>query len=194
MKVLKAVEQDAAAADANANAPAKKVVTKATERDPLASTEEEETNVVVEKVNLKEIDRLLYHVRAIESDCHIIPQGSMKLNHKHEVQRNEAFNGLNNTEAFDLKNYSHFRNCLDATKKANLEADDAIFNKSFLDDVHTDLPKGCWSLQKDNTQTMAVIRNNVWRGFTAYHTVNTNEHGCIYVGDGLKNGNFCFMV
>ena len=74
-----------------------------------------------------------------------------------------------------------------------MENDDAIFNRTFLDDVATDLPSGCWSLQRTLANT-AVIRNNVWRGYTAFHRPCTNEHGGIYVGDGIKNGNFCFMV
>lgn len=44
---------------------------KAREEDELASTIEEEEEVV--KINLKEIDRVHYHVLAIENDCHIIP-------------------------------------------------------------------------------------------------------------------------
>ena len=98
---------------------------KAREEDELASTVEEEEEIV--KINLKEIDRLHYHVLAIENDCHIIPQGSMKLTPAHEVERNEAFQGLTKETAFDLNNYSHFRNVQDKVKKDNLEADDAIF-------------------------------------------------------------------
>ena len=82
----------------------------------------------------------------------------------------------------------------DAAKKENLEADDAIFQRDFLDEVHTDLPKGCWALQKDHSGRMALIRNNIWKGYTAFHRVNTQEHGSIYVGDGCKNENFCFMI
>jgi hypothetical protein len=50
------------------------------EKDPLASTEEEDPDSYVVKIDLKEIDRLHYHIRAIDHDCHIVPQGSMKLN------------------------------------------------------------------------------------------------------------------
>lgn len=164
---------------------------KAREEDELASTVEEEEEVV--KINLKEIDRVYYHVLAIENDCHIIPQGSMKLTPTHEVERNEAFQGLPPTEAFDIKCYSHFRNVQDKVKKDNLEADDAIFQRDFLDGVHEDLPKGCWSLQKVEPG-YAFIRNNVWKGYTAYHEVGTKNHGTIYVGDGLKNLNACFMM
>ena len=98
---------------------------KAREEDELASTIEEEEEIV--KINLKEIDRLHYHVLAIENDCHIIPMGSMKLTVSHEVARNEAFQGLPPWEAFDLKFYSHFRNVQDPAQKDSLEADDAIF-------------------------------------------------------------------
>ena len=43
------------------------------ERDPLASTEEEDPEATVIRIDLKEVDRLHYHIRAIENDCHIIP-------------------------------------------------------------------------------------------------------------------------
>ena len=80
------------------------------EVDPLASSEEEDPNALIVPVNFKEIDRVHYIVRAIENDCHIIPQGAMKLTTAHEVARNEAFKGLNASEAFNLSFYSHFRN------------------------------------------------------------------------------------
>jgi len=41
---------------------------------------------------------------------------------------------------------------------------------------------------------MAIIRNNIWKGYTAFAKVDSNEHGAVYVGDGLKNENFCFLV
>lgn len=116
------------------------------ERDPLASTEEEDPESLIVRIDLKEIDRLYYHVRAIENDCHIIPQGSMRLNENHEVQRNEAFCGLNKDECFDLKYYSHFRNVQNEAKLQSLEADDAIFQRNFLDDCSSDKPTGSWSL------------------------------------------------
>ena len=93
----------------------------------MASTEDDDPDSLIQKVDFKEIDRLHHHVLAIENDCHIVPQGSMKLTGKHEVQRNEAFQGLNKDEAFRLGCYSHFRNVQDQEKKRNLEADDAIF-------------------------------------------------------------------
>jgi radial spoke head protein 9 len=80
------------------------------EVDPLASSEEEDPNALIVPVDLKEVDRVHYIVRAIENDCHITPQGAFKLTIAHEVARNEAFKGLPVSEAFKLSSYSHFRN------------------------------------------------------------------------------------
>lgn len=62
--------------------------------DHLASTDKDENSTKEKAINLKEVDRLHYHVRTIETDCHIIPMGAVKLNDKHEVQRSECFLGL----------------------------------------------------------------------------------------------------
>ena len=118
----------------------------------------------------------------------------MKLTPIHEVARNEAFKGLPESEAFNLQYYSHFRNVQDNAKKENLEADDAIFQRDFLDDVTADKPEGCWSLQKDGSASTAIIRNNIWKGYTAFHKMSTQEHGSVYVGNGIKSGDFCFMA
>lgn len=72
--------------------------------------------------------------------------------------------------------------------------DDAVFHADFLDEVATDAPTGCWSIQKDCTGQTAVIRHNVWPGFTAYHTACSNNFGSVYVGDGLKNLEICHQL
>jgi len=51
----------------------------------LESTDEEDPESLIEKIDLKEIDRVLYHVFAVENDCAIVPQGGMKLTYSHEV-------------------------------------------------------------------------------------------------------------
>ena len=67
---------------------------KTQEPDPLESTEEEDPEANIVRLDLTEINRLHYHVLAIENDCHIVPHGAMKLTTKHEVERNQAFLGL----------------------------------------------------------------------------------------------------
>lgn len=135
-----------------------------------------------------------YLVRAIENDCHVVPQGSFKLTTSHEVARNEAFRGLSMNDAFSFSKYSHFRNVQNREKKEGLEKDDAIFQKNFLDDAVSDKPTGCWSVQKDATGRVAVIRNLQWPGYFAYHKAGTKIFGSVYIGEGIKNTELPFML
>jgi radial spoke head protein 9 len=95
---------------------------------------------------MKEIDRLHYHVRAIENDCAIVPIGSHKLTTKHEVHRNEAFRGITVNKAFTLDSYCHFRNVQDPKKRELLESDDAVFQVEIFDSLKDDNPNGSWSI------------------------------------------------
>jgi hypothetical protein len=70
--------------------------------------------------------------------------------------------------------------------------DDAIFKSDFLDEAASDLPKGCWAVQEVDSM-MTILRHNVWKGYLAYHKGASCEHGCVYVGDGLRNDDFAFM-
>jgi len=51
-----------------------------------------------------------------------------------------------------------------------------------------------WSIQKDTTGEIAIIRNHVWSGFTAYHKAGCEDFGGIYVGDGTKNLDLVFQM
>jgi radial spoke head protein 9 len=143
---------------------------------------------------LKEIDRVHYIVRAIETDCHAVPYGSFKLTQAHEVQRNEAFKGLTREEAFKIEFYSHFRNVQSREKKEGLEKDDAIFQRNFLDDIAQDKPNGAWSIVKDTSGQVAILRNHLWPGYIGYHKVGTSTFGSVYIGEGLKNAELPFML
>ena len=70
--------------------------------DPLASSEEEDESAKIVPRNFLEVDRLLYFVLSVETDCHLVPQGAYKLTTKHEVHRNESFTGLKPIEAFSI--------------------------------------------------------------------------------------------
>ena len=165
------------------------------ERDPLLSTEEEDPNANFVPRNFTELDRLLYTVRAIENDCHIVPKGAFKLTELHEVRRNNAFRGLSETEAFCITNYSHFRNVQDKIKLADLMKDDAVFKKDFLDEASSAATKGAWSIVRGSTRgNMAVIRNHEWPGFTAFHKQGSKQHGTVYLGDGCKQNELNFML
>ena len=162
------------------------------QRDELEDTPPEDPEKDFIFRSLIEEDRLLYTVMAIESDCQICPHGAYRLTEDHETERNVAFRGLSRDRAFTLNYYSHFRNVQTDEKKAKLLEADAVFKPDFLDEVSIDLPMGTWSIQPDTTNTLAVIRNNVWAGFTAYHKAGTCEFGGVYVGDGFKNSDLVF--
>lgn len=69
------------------------------------SDESEEEEIKVPKRNLTELNRLAAVVCAIETDCHICPEGAFKMTPLHELRRNEAFCGLTLQEAGNLHSY-----------------------------------------------------------------------------------------
>lgn len=194
--IHKKVEAEKSAADGNEedNLSSPKKAVK--EIDPLASSDEEDSNSLIVPIDLKEIDRVHYLVRAIENDCQVAPQGAFKLTTSHEVARNEAFRGLPLDQVFALQSYSNFRNVQNRDKKDGLEKDDAIFQSNFLDDLSADKPPhGSWCLQKDSaTGSTAVLRNLMWPGSYSFHKANTKNFGSIYIGDGLKNTDVAFLL
>jgi radial spoke head protein 9 len=165
------------------------------EKDPLASTEEEDSNAGFLPRNFIELDRLQFTVLAIENDCHIMPKGSVKLTELHEVRRNNAFRGLNLENAFLIGSYSHFRNIQNPQKQKDLMKDDAVFHSSFLDEASACKTTGAWSVQQGGTKKdIAVIRNHEWCGYTMFHKLNTKVHGACYIGEGVKNTDLNFLL
>jgi hypothetical protein len=71
---------------------------------------------------------------------------------------------------------------------------DAFYSTEFLDPISCDMPKCCWSIHKDTTQCVSLLRNNLWQGYYGYHRVNTPIYGSLYVGDGIANLDLPFMI
>ena len=160
------------------------------EKDSLASTEEEK----IPPKNFIELDRLAYVVRAIDHDCSVVPQGAFRMTPTHELIRNKAFEGLTSTTVKDIKRYFHFRNVQFQEKREQLDRDDALFTHDFFDGIEKDNPKGCWSLQVDPSGTLGTLRNFLWPGYFAFHLVNTQRFGGVYIGNGIKNSDLPFML
>lgn len=156
---------------------------------------ENDTLVITNKgKNITELDRLSRVVNEIDRQCHLVPEGSVKLTPLHELRRNEAFNGLNKEEASDLSKYVHFRRVEFKDKIDQMERDDSVFRHDFLDVIDNDAIKGSWTLHLDTTGSVANIRNLLWPGFYAYHKVGTTLHGSFYFGDGRMNTDLPFML
>ena len=49
-------------------------------------------------------------------------------------------------------------------------------------------------MQEDVTKSVVTVRSHIWPGFYAYHRCNTPSHGCVYIGDGLRNNDLAFML
>lgn len=60
--------------------------------------------------------------------------------------------------------------------------------------LSADEPNKCWSVQQDVTKSVVTVRNQLWPGFYAFHRCNTPAHGCVYIGDGLRNNDLAFML
>lgn len=156
---------------------------------------ENDTLVVTNKPkNITELDRLAYVVNEIDRQCHLVPEGSVKLTPLHELRRNEAFTGLSKEEATNLAKYVHFRKVEFKDKIDQMERDDSVFRHDFLDVIDNDPIKGSWSLHLDTTESIANIRNFLWPGFFAYHKIGTTMYGNFYFGDGRKNNDLAFML
>lgn len=165
------------------------------EKDPLASTEEEDPNANFKPLDLKEQDRLQFTVYAIENDCHIIPKGSYKLTDQHEIHRNNAYRGMDIETALNSINYMHFRSAQDHVKKAGLEKDDCVFKMDFLDEACNQQHKGALTGIKAGTkQNVALLRNHVWPGFTTYSVAGSQNFGSFYFGEGIKNMELTFQI
>lgn len=141
-----------------------------------------------------ELDRLTYVVRAVENDCAAVPIGAFKLTPAHELRYDDNYTGLTPEEALSFTNWQHFRAPQADSKKEIIALDEAIFFKKFLDDIQSDKPKGCWSLQCDSSKHKISLTSLKWPGFLAYHQCRTSLFGYGYFGNGLKNVDLPFML
>uniref|UniRef100_A0A8C5HUU7 Radial spoke head protein 9 homolog n=1 Tax=Gouania willdenowi TaxID=441366 RepID=A0A8C5HUU7_GOUWI len=153
-----------------------------------AEDEEETADIVTEEM------RLAVTVHAIDKDVSVVPRGAFVKRHHGLVQLNRSFGGLSESEAKKLDSYLHFSEPKNLKKKSILELAELNPAIDFLDVVSDDVPKGSWSLQVECAGTVCVLRSLLWLGLTNYCVPMTQQHGYIYIGDGIKNLNLPFMI
>ena len=72
--------------------------------------------------------------------------------------------------------------------------EDDIFSDNFLDCAEVE-SNAHWTMQKDEiNQTIVILRNRLWPGYTAYARANTAIYGGLYIGDGVCNCDLPFMI
>ena len=151
------------------------------------------SKVKIPAKGITELDRLSHVVCQIDSDCSIVPKGSIKKTPLNEVRKNEAFRGLKADQAFSVNNYVHFRAPL-IKKNIDLNArKEGVYNNDFLDNAEEDAPAGTWSVLKDTLGNVAILRSKLWPGFYTYHKTNSDIYGTFYVGNGCKALDIPFM-
>lgn len=145
--------------------------------------------------DVTELDRLSYTVCQIDMQCTVVPCGSYKMTPLNEVHRNEAFEGCMMEKICDLSSYMHLRPVQTQDKKSLADRKQDIFEGDFLDSAACgSKASGVWSVMRDLTQRMCVLRNRVWPGAMAYHRANTQVYGNFYMGNGLKNCDLAFQI
>ncbi|XP_047430214.1 radial spoke head protein 9 homolog [Mugil cephalus] len=147
---------------------------------------------VVTKVN--EEKRLAVSVHLIDKEVSVVPRGAFIKSPHGLVQINRSFGGLSESETRKLDNFLHFREPKNLKKKSILEMGELNPATDFLDVLSDDIPKGSWSLQFECTGKVCVLRSLLWLGLTFYHVPMTPQHGYMYIGNGSKNLDLCFML
>eukprot|EP00002_Diphylleia_rotans_P032911 TRINITY_DN694_c0_g1_i6.p1 TRINITY_DN694_c0_g1~~TRINITY_DN694_c0_g1_i6.p1 ORF type:complete len:201 (-),score=55.78 TRINITY_DN694_c0_g1_i6:476-1078(-) len=166
------------------------------EKNPDEEEEEGEGADIKDAVVIKEEKRLSAAIAQIDNDAAIAPRGAYVLTASHDINVNRAFSGLAASSAEQLQNYFHLRVPKTIKEKTLLdfELEGLVKSIDFLDNISEDLPKGCWSLQYEAGQGLAVLGNNHWPGAVAFHVAGTGKHGYVYFGTGERNFDIGFMM
>jgi len=145
-------------------------------------------------LTIKEEERLSATLSGIMNDGAVIPRGALLKTPTGLTIENQMFEGLNKSEATQLYSYYHLRRPVNPWDKNIVVRSEYNISLDFLDPLAVDEPKGCWSLQVDKNETIAILRSLYWPGFVAYHVLETPNYGWFYVGTGKKNWDVPFMV
>jgi radial spoke head protein 9 len=143
---------------------------------------------------LMEVDRLAQTVQEIDFDTAAVPTGAYGMNDNHAIVPTKDFKGLGITEATSLDRYVHFRPPASVASLRALARTDAQFYKSFLDQLTSDLPKGCWAVRQDPCATLVTLRSLSWPGYVAFHVPDTTKFGGCYFGYAQKNLDLPFLL
>ncbi|ESN96418.1 hypothetical protein HELRODRAFT_156021 [Helobdella robusta] len=152
--------------------------------------DEQETEEIM--VTMKEEDRLACVIQRIEKDVFIVPRKAFIKLSNGDVIPNRSFEGLEASEACQFYNFMHFRKERMHSKVFNRP--DIEKSIDFMDTIEDDIPKGSWSLQMENGETLVTLKSLLWLGLVFYHVVGTKQFGCSYFGYGDYNIDLPFML
>ncbi|KAM4771470.1 radial spoke head protein 9 homolog [Rhinophrynus dorsalis] len=144
--------------------------------------------------HVNEEARLTATIAMIDKEAAVVPRGAFVKNPLGQVHTNRCFQGLTVSEARKLSSFFHFTPTLKPKKKSLLEKADLDPSIDFLDSLEHDIPKGSWSVQFEQGNSVLVLRSLLWLGMTFYHVPLTPHHGYLYIGTGERNIDLPFMI
>ncbi|XP_053565357.1 radial spoke head protein 9 homolog [Bombina bombina] len=147
-----------------------------------------------EVTHIKEEARLIAIISRIDEETAVVPRGAFVKNPLGQVNINHCFRGLSVSEAKKLSSFFHFTPSLSPKKKSLMEKADLNPSIDFLESLEHDTPKGSWSLQFEQGNSVLILRSLLWLGMTFYHIPLTPLHGYLYVGTGERNIDLPFMI
>ncbi|KAE8600135.1 hypothetical protein XENTR_v10013090 [Xenopus tropicalis] len=144
--------------------------------------------------HIKEEVRLTGTIAMIDREAAVAPRGAYIRNPLGQVIVNHSFRGLEVSEGKKLSSYFHFTPSLNPKKKSLLEKAALDPSIDFLDSLEHDIPRGSWSLQLEQGDSVLILRSLLWLGMTFYHVPLTPLHGHLYIGTGERNLDLPFMI
>ncbi|CAI9584759.1 unnamed protein product [Staurois parvus] len=144
--------------------------------------------------HIKEETRLVATIAMIDKEATTVPRGAFVKNPLGVVKKNPCFRGLPVSEAKKLSSFFHFTPTVYPKKRSLLEMADLDPSIDFLDSLEHDIPRGCWSLQFEQGNSVVVLRSLLWIGMTFYHVPLTPQYGSVYIGTGERNDDLPFMI
>jgi len=138
------------------------------------------------------LERLAAAVEAIERDTAVVPRGAFYLTATGDIHTNDAFAGLNPSDAVKLSGYQILRPPADGRTLAAIRKFGVSNNIDFLDSLAD--AKGQWALQVDDSATFVSLRSLKWLGYEFQLHVSSQSFCGGYFGHGERNTDLAFML
>lgn len=143
-----------------------------------------------EPKTVTEIVRLAVMVTTIDSECAMLPAGSLMKKPDGSVVDAPTYTGLDFGKATSIKSYA----LVHKPKDVSVNADAVTAATDFLTSCEEVVPKGALVSKFDESLNMVTWRSLLYPGFLAYSLVGGPMQGYCYFGTGEKNPDIAFML
>eukprot|EP00741_Cyanophora_paradoxa_P010449 tig00000037_g10104.t1 len=144
-------------------------------------------HVLLGGARVNEEQRLAAAIMMIDDACATAPRYALAMNHDHAIVKSSRYSGMSAEDAQNLSSFVHFRHVPGLEKVSALDRD-------FLHPLDKDEPQGTWVLGYDSLGRTVSLRNFMWPGFQFSLSLVTGLYTNVYMGDGVRNSDFPFMI